>query len=225
MKVVEWLTSHRAIVECDKCSSHIELSTSQIDVDVNFCSDECRDSYVRVEQPNVYYVRKQRKKRRKQSFYERYQLSSTFDEKTLFLSYRRTFDRLKKYNKRSMYELIFIDACLEAFGSRDVVGNVLVNDWTIDVYVKSIDAYAQVFSVYWHGLDRSLESIKEFKNPRDATIYETYLRDQQQEEWFKSNQKTLIRFTDKEILQWLKEKKLVEEIKSRILSMKTSAET
>jgi hypothetical protein len=99
----------------------------------------------------------------------------------------------------------------------DVDRHVFINKWDIDFYIKSIDTYVQLDGVYWHGLDRPIDVITLFLHPRDKTIYNTLLRDKEQNKWFEQNDKRLIRFTDKEIKQWQKEKKLTEQIKFRLL--------
>lgn len=73
-----------------------------------------------------------------------------------------------------------------------------VNGWEIDFYIPTIDTYVQFDGVYWHGLDRSLNVILENKSPRDDVIYNTYLRDREQDLWFASNHLRLIRVTDLE---------------------------
>lgn len=84
--------------------------------------------------------------------------------------------------------------------------HVSINGWDIDFYVKSLDSYIQFDGVYYHGLDRPLEIIKKHKHPIDVTIENTYYRDIEQINWFKTNNKRLIRITDKEFQEWLREK-------------------
>lgn len=75
---------------------------------------------------------------------------------------------------------------------------VIVNGWSIDFYVSSINTYVQLDGIYWHGLDRPIEVIGELKTSHDAVILKTYHRDAQQNVWFSEKGKKLIRITDKE---------------------------
>jgi hypothetical protein len=50
--------------------------------------------------------------------------------------------------------------------------------WNVDFYIPSIDTYVQLDGVYWHGLDRPVEVIKESKESksvRDQAIYKSGL--------------------------------------------------
>mgnify|MGYP001589285504 CR=1 FL=1 len=70
--------------------------------------------------------------------------------------------------------------------------------WRIDFYIEDIDTYVQFDGEYWHGLDRPLEIIQEFRNKRDSVIYKKYCDDREQDKWFKENKLKLIRITDVE---------------------------
>jgi len=84
----------------------------------------------------------------------------------------------------------------EYFGVDNVERQVRVNGWQIDFYVKTIETYVQFDGLYWHGLNRPIEKIMEFNNPRDIDIYGVFLRDQQQVTWFKENNIKLVRIRD-----------------------------
>lgn len=79
-----------------------------------------------------------------------------------------------------------------------VLRQVQLNDWYIDFYVVDIVTYIQFDGVYWHGLDRPIELIREFKNPRDRTIYKSWKRDRAQDKWFEENGFKLVRVTDQQ---------------------------
>lgn len=95
--------------------------------------------------------------------------------------------------------------------------------WTVDFYLSSIDTYVQLDGVYWHGLNRPLEEIKLFKSSKDRSIYGKFLRDQEQNEWFVSNSKRLVRFTDKEVTEWRKKGILKEQLKARLMMVSESS--
>lgn len=87
------------------------------------------------------------------------------------------------------------------FSDTDVERSKFMNKkWPIDFYVKSLNVYIQLDGVYWHGLNRPLEKIMEFKTPRDKIIYRKYLTDREQEKWFKEQGLKLIRITDKQFI-------------------------
>ena len=97
---------------------------------------------------------------------------------------------------KSKSEDRFYEYLCNIFKKNDVERQKLINGWSIDFYIKSIDSYIQFDGVYWHGLNRPLEEIKKSLNPRDKTILGTIERDRKREEWFKENNLTLIRVTD-----------------------------
>lgn len=72
--------------------------------------------------------------------------------------------------------------------------------WVIDFYIKTIDTYLQFDGVYWHGLDRPIDEIRQSDKGRDKAIYRKWLVDRQQEKWFKDQGKRLVRITDKQFL-------------------------
>lgn len=97
---------------------------------------------------------------------------------------------------KSRVEDEFYNLLASEFPASEIQRQVSVNGWRIDFKVKNV--YIQFDGEYWHGLDRPISQIKEFKSPRDRVIYQTYLRDIQQNEWFNEHALQLIRITDKE---------------------------
>ncbi len=121
--------------------------------------------------------------------------------------------------KQSRVENACFDAMCEIYGSHDVERHVELNGRDIDLFVKSSEIYVQIDGVYWHGLDRPVELIKEFRKSRDRVIYGTILRDIEMNKWAEQNRKRLVRFTDQEITEWLSEKKLVQQVTSALRLM------
>lgn len=78
----------------------------------------------------------------------------------------------------------------------EVEQSIIVNVGEIDFYVKDIDTYIQFDGVYWHGLDRTPEEIKNSSKIRDKNIYNRYQLDIKQNIWFKENNLKLVRITD-----------------------------
>lgn len=90
------------------------------------------------------------------------------------------------------------------FLGSEIKRQVFVNKWIIDFYITDLNLYIQIDGVYWHGLDRNIEKIKQFKNPRDENIYKKILSDKEQNLWFKNKNKRLVRITDLEIKKFVK---------------------
>jgi very-short-patch-repair endonuclease len=104
---------------------------------------------------------------------------------------------------QSKSEDAFYHALCEKFGEQDVQRQVPMNHghWVIDFYIRSLDTYVQFDGVYWHGLDRPIETIKESAQAghrRDLGIYRKWLVDRQQEKWFAENGLRLVRVNDRD---------------------------
>lgn len=114
------------------------------------------------------------------------------------LSQRKRFETKKRNGtlKQSHQEDAYYKRLCEQFGENDVLRHVFVNGWDIDFYVKSEDIYVQHDGSYYHGLDRPIEVIKEFKTATDKTIFATWLRDKKQNAWFAQNGIFLMRVVD-----------------------------
>lgn len=65
--------------------------------------------------------------------------------------------------------------------------------WTIDFYINDIDVYVQFDGIYWHGLDRPIEIIRQHASRQDVIIEQKWKTDQEQVAWFAENNLTLIR--------------------------------
>jgi hypothetical protein len=74
------------------------------------------------------------------------------------------------------------------------------HQWCIDFYIRSINTWIQVDGVYWHGLDRPIETIRESNGKQAQAIYHKWCGDQRQNIWFAEHNMKLLRFTDKEVL-------------------------
>lgn len=125
-------------------------------------------------------------------------------------------------NQSSEVEKRFISFLQDQFGHDDIEEYKLENDYTIDVWIKSLNLYIQLDGVYWHGLTRPIEEIKNSSTPRDKVIYGTWCRDQRQNQWFKENNLKLLRITDEEFIEAEENKdfqKIIEKIKNFIPSL------
>jgi len=72
--------------------------------------------------------------------------------------------------------------------------NVLMNNvWPIDFFLPEQNTYVQYDGVYWHGLDRDIEFIKNSQTPRDKVIYQKWCTDREQERWFNEQGLKLVR--------------------------------
>lgn len=111
-----------------------------------------------------------------------------------------TMKRNGSYGKSQVEERFAAD-----LSSRfEIQRQVRVHLWEIDFYVKNTDTYVQFDGVYWHGLDRPIEVIAEHRTLRDVNIHRTWLRDQEQNEWFRAHGMRLVRVTDRDFKRGVK---------------------
>jgi hypothetical protein len=103
---------------------------------------------------------------------------------------------LKALNSVSYAESQFRKVLEQMFSNEAIETPKFINGWRIDFFIKTLNLYCQFDGVYWHGLDRPIDVIREFRTKRDRVIYATYERDKRQNEWFRANGLHLIRITD-----------------------------
>ncbi len=104
--------------------------------------------------------------------------------------------QLNDTHGRSKIEDEFFKSIVEHLPGVDAERHVMINGWCIDVRIE--DMYIQFDGLYWHGLNRPIETISTSNKPRDATILKTFMRDRAQDLWFKENKIRLLRITDRE---------------------------
>lgn len=114
-------------------------------------------------------------------------------------------ERLEKRQKClgvwvSKAENDFYSRLLEYFEESDIVRQKYVSGThrPIDFYIKSRDVYVQFDGVYWHGLDRPINIIRERTNQHSQEIANRWDRDREQDRWFQDHQMKLVRVTDVE---------------------------
>lgn len=86
----------------------------------------------------------------------------------------------------------------EKFGSSNVERQVSIKTWAIDFYIKNINTYVEYNGSYYHGLNRPIAIIKQFKTKHDKKLYLTFLKDQDKVKWFAENNKRLVVLLDKD---------------------------
>ncbi len=103
---------------------------------------------------------------------------------------------LKSEPEEKLYEYL-----CKRYGIENVERQKIIHRWPIDFFVSCKDKsfYVQLDGVYWHGLDRPIEIISEYKNKQDKVIHKKWLTDREQDEWFLKNNLVLIRITDKQL--------------------------
>lgn len=85
----------------------------------------------------------------------------------------------------------------EEFGSDNVKIQCLIErKWSIDFYVSSIDTYIQFDGVYWHGLNRPIDMIKNSSKKQDIAIYEKWCKDRELDKYIIDHGLRLVRITD-----------------------------
>jgi hypothetical protein len=126
-------------------------------------------------------------------------IKKKIDFKAAWQKRHETLKRLGSYGSRtSKIEGLFYVELMTLFGAANVERFVLVNDWSIDFYVKSIDAYIQFDGVYWHGHNKTLDELRQSTSKRSHTIACHRENDERQNLWFRDNNLRLIRVTDEE---------------------------
>lgn len=134
------------------------------------------------------------KEKRKRTNLERYGFEETFQIEKFREKRNETWKKNLSRNYISRSELKFLSVLQQHFDKID--HQKWVNKRPIDFYIPSIDTYVQFDGVYWHGLDRPIEEIRESTKPRDIAIYRKWLSDQVQTAWFKEHNLRLVRVTD-----------------------------
>lgn len=117
------------------------------------------------------------------------------DWKAAALKRHVTMKRNGSYNT-SRREEHFHNVLLEIYG--DVHRQVVINGWSIDFFIPQCDTFVQFDGVYWHGLDRNIDELMQFKSSRDRIILTTRQRDCEQVRWFCEECLKLVRVTDVE---------------------------
>lgn len=99
------------------------------------------------------------------------------------------------YGKSKVEDELYKVLC-DLFGMNNIQRQVIINKWPIDFYVLCVNSYIQLDGVYWHGLDRPIETIAEHKTKRDAQIHRKWITDREQDRWFSEKDLMLVRITD-----------------------------
>jgi len=135
-----------------------------------------------------------------------YNQTKEFRENTNWHEAVKKQHKTKKENGtygKSKTEDQFYQFLLEHFSKNDIERQPIINEWAIDFYIKSLNLYIQFDGTYYHGLDRPIQEIFNFKTSTDKTIFQTYLRDQKQNHFFHQNKLKLFRISDKEFVRYL----------------------
>lgn len=125
------------------------------------------------------------------------QFKSSYDRVAARIRSHETMKRNGSYGK-SKLEDVFFEFLVNRFGSDDIERQKPVYKWLIDFYIRSIDMHVQFDGVYWHGLDRPIEVIREHRTSRDIVIERKWNTDREQDVWFHENGLKLTRVTDRQ---------------------------
>lgn len=92
----------------------------------------------------------------------------------------------------------FYERLVRLFDNVERQAPIIHNDgkWLIDFKIN--DVYVQFDGIYWHGLDRPIQMIRESKNIRDLIICKRYDVDRYQDQWFIMHNLRLVRITDEQ---------------------------
>ncbi len=152
----------------------------------------------------------------KQTNFERYdaksfQSSKYCDHEAIVTKQRATMKKNNSYAKSKPEDRFYEILCL-IFDQNDIERKKRINKWHIDFYIKSIETYIQFDGVYWHGLNRPIEQIREHKQKRDIKISHCYDNDIKQNQWFVANNLKLVRITDAEFKNKSKHQEIIDRI-------------
>jgi hypothetical protein len=108
-----------------------------------------------------------------------------------------TMKRNGTYRSSKPENKLYLLLC-EKFGEKSIERNIPIvgTRWSIDFFVRTKNVYIQFDGLYWHGLDRPIEIISEYKNKRDIIIHKKWLTDRKQDEWFSNKGLILLRLVE-----------------------------
>jgi very-short-patch-repair endonuclease len=137
----------------------------------------------------------------KQKKIETYRLHYGVDhpQKNPEVSKRSIETYAKRYHNRwiSKPEKKFGELLIEEFGSDNVkLQKLIERKWSVDFYITSIDIYIQFDGVYWHGLDRPIDEIRQSTKVRDTVIYKKWVKDRELDVYMIDRGLKLVRITD-----------------------------
>lgn len=116
---------------------------------------------------------------------------------TKFKLKRNSTLKRKGFSKTSQAEKLFGKWLQDKFPDVQIQTQIVCGAYTVD-FLLSDHLYIHFDGVYWHGLDRDIEVIKNSIIPRDKAIYRAYLKDRRQDQWFTDNNMKYLRITDRE---------------------------
>lgn len=117
------------------------------------------------------------------------------------INHRSLETRLKREEKHKTWiskpENKFRDLLNKEFGHDDVKIQCLIErKWSIDFYISSINTFVQFDGVYWHGLNRPIDVIKNSSKKQDIAIYEKWCKDRELDKYVVDHGLRLVRITD-----------------------------
>lgn len=112
------------------------------------------------------------------------------------------FEKRDKNSWMSKIEKRFRVFLEERYGKENVkVQQLIEKKWCVDFRILSIDTWVSFDGVYWHGLDRPIELIRESSKRHDVAIYNKWSKDRELDEYAIENKMKLVRITDIEFKQ------------------------
>ena len=154
--------------------------------------------------------------RRRKTCIARYGTEHPHSNRDVREKYYITLRANQKFNTSKPEERCY-QALISAFDEASVTRWCFLNGWNFDASIQ-VDAnnvvLMQIDGVYWHGLDRPLKMIKEFKTPRDYTIFIKYECDRQQDAYCLEHGLKLVRITDMSIKE-MSDDELIVHVKQR----------
>lgn len=144
-------------------------------------------------------------------------IKSKFDWSGAYIKSQETKKVRRTHKLTSKIEEFVGEVLCDIFGKENVITQIKINNhWVFDFQILNPSLYVQVDGVYWHGLNRPREIIEQLKSSKDVSILKNIDKDIKQNIWATENNKIIVRFTDKEVLEWQKKKNHKNEINNKI---------
>ena len=208
---------HVGVYRCDVCGKEYDDLPRKIKRKYHFCTKDCRYSAQRIggilckhdialikhdvlkrAWNNSHTKKAEEKRSQSLQYYHANKPDNWTNPGNSQKACKKRHETMKQngtYRKSSVEDALYDFLC-QKYGAEDIERNRYMNRWPIDFYIKSINTYVQLDGVYWHGLDRPIEVVAEYRTKRDVQIHKKWLTDRRQDEWFAERQLKLVRLTD-----------------------------
>lgn len=103
--------------------------------------------------------------------------------------------------KKSKPEDLLYKILIRNYKRKNIVRQKLINNQHVDFYIITLDLYIQVDGIYWHGLNKSAQELKNSDKLQYQKIYQQTLKDKKLNTYFKAKKLKLLRISDLQVKQ------------------------